>query len=88
MKSFYLPVFMALLVFAAAMIAAVSEYKSSGSLTAGSAALLIAAVAVGVLTQRLFEAEKEIQKLRNISMDKSTEEKDKADDSEEDKQDL
>ena len=70
-KSFALPIVLAVFVFAASMVTAVSEYRSSGALSVGSVALLFAAIVIGVLIQRLYGFEKELEELKKAMADKS-----------------
>jgi ABC-type Fe3+ transport system permease subunit len=70
-KSFALPVVLAVLVFAAAIYSGVTEYKASGSISMGSVALLFAAIAIGVLIQRLYEHDKELAELKKAVADKA-----------------
>jgi hypothetical protein len=81
-KSFALPIVLAVFVFAASMVTAVSEYRSSGALSVGSVALLFAAIAIGVLIQRLYGFEKELEELKKAVANKSADGEDKEHDAE------
>ena len=70
-KSFALPIVLAVLVFAASAVTAVSEYRSSGSISMSSVALIFAAIAIGVLIQWLYEFEKDIEELKKAVEDKT-----------------
>ena len=63
-RSLALPVILAVLIFAAAIVSAVTEYRASDAISAASVALLLAGVAFGVLAQRLYEMEKEMDTLK------------------------
>ena len=81
-KSFALPIVLAVLVFAASAVTAVSEYRSSGSISMSSVALIFAAIAIGVLIQWLYEFEKELEELKKAMADKSAVGEDKEHDAE------
>jgi hypothetical protein len=64
MKTYILPAGLAVLVFAAGMVSAAGEFTSSGTLSLVTAALLIAAVSLGVLAQRIYLMSRELDSLR------------------------
>lgn len=65
MKSYYLPAGLAVLIFLAGMLSAVSDYQANYSISMASAGLILSALAVGVLTQRFCSMEKEMNALKS-----------------------
>lgn len=61
MKSSFLPALLSVLIFLTAMVAAVSSYKSSGSISAWNLSLIFAGLGAGVLTMRQHELAKRLE---------------------------
>jgi hypothetical protein len=70
MENYVLPGILAAIIFIMAMISAVGEYTVSGSVTAGTVALLFSALAIGVMAQRFYVLQKELLKLKEKITDK------------------
>jgi DNA-binding MltR family transcriptional regulator len=71
MRSFILPGILAVLVLLAAITASAVSYNVSGSVSYGDMALVLAAIAIGVLSERLYETDKKIEELKEELQEKS-----------------
>lgn len=80
MKSYVMPAVLAVLVFIASLAAAINSYTTGGSISLADAALMIAAVALGVLSQRIYVMEKEISELKEAVFEDDDEEESGEDD--------
>lgn len=63
-RSYFLPAALAVLVFVAALAAAINAYTVSGSISLADAALMVAAIALGVCAERIYMLEKDIDALK------------------------
>lgn len=75
MRTYVLPVILAVFILLTALISSAQNYKTSGSVTLADIAMIFAAIAVGVVTERLYETDKKVEKLIDELQKKESEEK-------------
>jgi hypothetical protein len=90
MRSFVLPGILAVLVLLAAITASAVSYNVSGSVSYGDMALILTAIAIGVMAERQYETDRKLTELKEELLKKypvtkySDEETDVDDDTEND----